>query len=256
VIESKRRLLLLGIRWFSLILVLVLQVIGINNGSDWLFIALVTYNAILGVMWDKLMARPKLRSFVLLADILISIGLIWITGGSSRSPYYIYAFSSIMMVVSYFSFLAGLAIVTCFCLMYTLCVFEGGISARLPFFMDNIDTFLGNYTAFYLTAVFFGYPAHVIRKIEEQDYQISTIKQSLEPAQVLAETLKRIQELSDREQEVFSLMVNGKTNAQIAKELFISERTVRNHAYRIYKKLGVGTRIELLKGYAGSGYRK
>ncbi len=57
--------------------------------------------------------------------------------------------------------------------------------------------------------------------------------------------------LTDREQEVFELLVNNKTTAQIAKELFISEKTVRNHISNAIQKLGVKGRaqaiIELVK---------
>jgi len=48
--------------------------------------------------------------------------------------------------------------------------------------------------------------------------------------------------LSDRELEVLQLVVAGKTNAAIAAELFISERTVHRHVSNILSKLGVPSR--------------
>ena len=50
--------------------------------------------------------------------------------------------------------------------------------------------------------------------------------------------------LSPREMEVLRLLARGYSNAQIADELGITERTVKNHAGRIYGKLGVGSRME------------
>jgi predicted ATPase/DNA-binding CsgD family transcriptional regulator len=48
--------------------------------------------------------------------------------------------------------------------------------------------------------------------------------------------------LSPREAEVLKLVAKGLTNAQIAKELFISPRTVHRHLNSIYSKLDVGSR--------------
>jgi DNA-binding NarL/FixJ family response regulator len=51
-------------------------------------------------------------------------------------------------------------------------------------------------------------------------------------------------ELTDREREVLSLMAEGKDNAEIAEELFISPHTVKNHVSNILGKLESESRIE------------
>jgi len=51
-------------------------------------------------------------------------------------------------------------------------------------------------------------------------------------------------ELSDREIEVLKLIANGKDNAQIASELFISPKTVKNHISNILMKLQIDNRIQ------------
>ncbi|WP_082233663.1 MULTISPECIES: response regulator transcription factor [Halobacillus] len=57
--------------------------------------------------------------------------------------------------------------------------------------------------------------------------------------------------LTKREREVFELLVQDKTTREIAKELFISEKTVRNHISNAMQKLGVKGRsqavVELLR---------
>jgi predicted ATPase/DNA-binding CsgD family transcriptional regulator len=50
--------------------------------------------------------------------------------------------------------------------------------------------------------------------------------------------------LSAREVEVLKLVAKGLTNAQVAKELFISPRTVNAHLNSIYNKLGFNSRVE------------
>ncbi len=50
--------------------------------------------------------------------------------------------------------------------------------------------------------------------------------------------------ISKREKEIIFLLLKGKTSKQIEDELFISDGTVRNHVYNIYKKLKVKNRVE------------
>ncbi len=57
-----------------------------------------------------------------------------------------------------------------------------------------------------------------------------------------AETIRA--ELSDREIEVLKLIANGKDNAQIARELVISPKTVKNHISNILMKLQIDNRIQ------------
>jgi DNA-binding NarL/FixJ family response regulator len=51
--------------------------------------------------------------------------------------------------------------------------------------------------------------------------------------------------LTPREAEVLELLQSGRSNAEIALTLQVSIETVRSHARRIYRKLGVRTRREL-----------
>lgn len=51
-------------------------------------------------------------------------------------------------------------------------------------------------------------------------------------------------ELSDREREVLKLIAEGKSNSQIAEDLYITVNTVRFHLANIYQKLSVSNRTE------------
>jgi len=57
--------------------------------------------------------------------------------------------------------------------------------------------------------------------------------------------------LTNREQVIFTLLIEGKTTKEIAKQLNISEKTVRNHISNTIQKLEVKGRasavVELLK---------
>ncbi len=53
-----------------------------------------------------------------------------------------------------------------------------------------------------------------------------------------------IEGMTDREIEILRYAARGLTNKQIAKDLFISDRTVQGHLQNIYQKLHVATRTE------------
>lgn len=55
-----------------------------------------------------------------------------------------------------------------------------------------------------------------------------------------------IEQLSKREIEVVNSVAEGLTNREIAKRLGLSEHTVKNYLFRVYDKLGVSSRVELL----------
>lgn len=76
------------------------------------------------------------------------------------------------------------------------------------------------------------------------------------PPRVAPEILRRLRvaspapttdgapELSERELEVLRLIVDGRDNATIATELFISPNTVKSHVASIFAKLGVESRLQ------------
>lgn len=53
-------------------------------------------------------------------------------------------------------------------------------------------------------------------------------------------------DITQREQEICTLMVEGLTNKQIAQKLYISEGTVKNYISNIYDKTGIHDRVKLI----------
>ena len=51
--------------------------------------------------------------------------------------------------------------------------------------------------------------------------------------------------ITSREEEIIELMLDGYSNKQIGKALFISAKTVKNHIYSIYRKTQVQNRMQL-----------
>lgn len=54
-----------------------------------------------------------------------------------------------------------------------------------------------------------------------------------------------LDELTDRQKEIYDLIMEGKTNKEIATKLFIEKSTLKTHINQIYKKLNIKSRREL-----------
>lgn len=52
-----------------------------------------------------------------------------------------------------------------------------------------------------------------------------------------------LSDLTPRELEILQRVIEGKTNKAIAREIFISEKTVEFHLDHLYNKVGVRSRI-------------
>jgi DNA-binding CsgD family transcriptional regulator len=77
------------------------------------------------------------------------------------------------------------------------------------------------------------------RKMDITDYRLS---------------LKEKYELSDRELEVLELLAKGDSNNVIGERLHISVNTVKSHIKRIYAKLGISSRLQLMNLLSGNGF--
>jgi DNA-binding NarL/FixJ family response regulator len=55
---------------------------------------------------------------------------------------------------------------------------------------------------------------------------------------------KELEELTPREREIFRLIANGLSNAEIGQELYISETTVKTHVTHVFQKLNVRDRVQ------------
>ena len=60
-----------------------------------------------------------------------------------------------------------------------------------------------------------------------------------------AEPAQPLEPLTDREEQVLALVARGRTNAEIAAELFIGVTTVKTHVTSLLTKLGARNRVEI-----------
>src|SRR5215216_3789627 len=57
---------------------------------------------------------------------------------------------------------------------------------------------------------------------------------------------KELDELTAREREIFGLIANGLSNAEIGRQLYISETTVKSHVTHVFQKLNVRDRVQAI----------
>lgn len=89
-----------------------------------------------------------------------------------------------------------------------------------------------------------------IRSVYNGDLYVhpKMIRSLLQPEQKSPERDKSaIESLTTREEEVLKLIVQGYTNKQVADELNISIRTVEGHRANLTDKLGIRSRVDLLR---------
>jgi len=77
----------------------------------------------------------------------------------------------------------------------------------------------------------------------ELEYIVDTLMQSPAPN---VNRKKTAQSLSKREEEIARLVAAGLSNSEVSDSLGLSKHTVKNYLFRIFEKLGVSTRIELV----------
>jgi two-component system response regulator DevR len=113
-----------------------------------------------------------------------------------------------------------------------------------------------------LDAIMAGAAGYVLKQIKGSDLvsavrTVATGQSMLDPATTarLMHSLRepdaaqvpednRLTTLSERERAVLELIGDGLTNRQIAKRLYLSEKTVKNHISRLLGKLGVERRVQ------------
>lgn len=94
------------------------------------------------------------------------------------------------------------------------------------------------------------------------EFQVMQTEKHQQTTEVQLKEFCRCYDLTPREQDILRYVLQGKSNQELSRELFISEGTVKTHLHSIYRKLNVSRRSQLMNrffsygGDASSGLRQ
>jgi RNA polymerase sigma factor (sigma-70 family) len=88
--------------------------------------------------------------------------------------------------------------------------------------------------------------------LEKQAFDRNTFRRLVEEARLSGKTTSELDQLTEREREVFDLLAKGLTNKEIAEVLVITTNTVKRHLKAIFEKLEVHTRAAATAKSIGS----
>lgn len=136
----------------------------------------------------------------------------------------------------------------------------GGVPAKMPSVIVLTTFDLDEYVLAALAAGASGFLlkdasrhelVSAIRRVHDGDVVLAPAVTRRVVAQLLDQPARAIDaadaaaldELTDREREVFGMMATGASNAEIAAALFVSESTVKTHVGRVLSKTGARDRV-------------
>jgi DNA-binding NarL/FixJ family response regulator len=91
------------------------------------------------------------------------------------------------------------------------------------------------------------YQGQIWASSEELCWLLSALESSVfSPSALRVVDVRGERLLSNREEDVVKLLMEGYSNREIAQGLDLSEHTIKNYLFRIFEKLGVSSRTELL----------
>jgi DNA-binding NarL/FixJ family response regulator len=129
---------------------------------------------------------------------------------------------------------------------------EPGVSVVLPFMSGNtLFALVGLNPSYVLSKEDFDFVSFVARELQKnlQLMQAVETMRTLNLSEFVQknEAILLAKNLTERELEIVSLIVQGFSNAQISAKLFVTESTTKRHIYNLFKKLEINSRFELLR---------
>jgi DNA-binding CsgD family transcriptional regulator len=238
--------LLIGIAYF-LTLPINLS-LGINNWTTTVnFTVTLLFSAIYYLArFRRMFNFPATFLFIV---VILSLSIDWLINGGIIGGISFYYFSLLVIILFLFKNIArvllSLIIIIIVLFMSILEYFNPewiiGYESRKQMFLDHTTNFIFA-SPFIILAVYYSRQLYEKEKLNT----ISIIEKYRSSSEFLKEQMKRkIEILSVREREIFRLIIEGKSNKEIASTLFISDLTVKKHITSLFKKIGARKRYEL-----------
>ncbi|OIO85856.1 MAG: hypothetical protein AUK32_06555 [Candidatus Aquicultor secundus] len=241
--KKKAFLFLLLYRWLTLTNVVILNLTGAKRIALLPFALVLIYNVALssfpGQVYEKVRKVPLLLSI----DLIFHALILFISGGWA-SPFFLCGLSPLLTSALLFKFKGAIYSATAYSMLYLLELSGNRFSIAKFVQMKQLDSFISDFVSFFLVAIFFAYPSHLLDQLEESKQEAGLVKQDLEQAYKRLDLAYQLVPLSKREMDVLRLISEGKSNKEIAEALFLSKSTIKTHVSSILKKLNLKSRSE------------
>jgi RNA polymerase sigma factor (sigma-70 family) len=187
---------------------------------------------------------------IMIIFVFVSLSVDWFLNGGIISGISYYFFSLLVVILFLFNGLFRnllsvfliILVITLFILEYFYPQWIVSYSSRQQMFLDHSTNFIVA-GPFIILAVYFSKQLY----LKEKQNTIDIIETYRKSSEFLKRQMdEKLKVLSIREREIFKLIIEGKTNKEIADLLFISVETVKKHINTLFKKLGAKKRTELL----------
>jgi DNA-binding CsgD family transcriptional regulator len=229
---------------------LLISLLGIKPLFLFPLILVVFYNLAILLFKDLVLKALIKYPYVLLVDVFVAWFLLMGTGGFA-SPYYLYNFGTLLFAGFFYKFAGAFIYALLYYISYLLALHWNGFNYSYLIEQEYLNDIIIDFFTFVLVAGAVAYPATIIDFLEKTRFRISDVADQLNRTSYELSLVFRLNPLTKREIEVLKYISQGKANKEIATKLFISEHTVRTHLNRIYKKLGVSSRVEAALYYRG-----
>jgi DNA-binding CsgD family transcriptional regulator len=221
-------------------------IITISNASETILIIILYY-------LSRKLRILKYTSLILIASIFVTLSIDWLPNGGLGGciPYFF------LVLLTYIIFLTSgvkrkilliifvLTITSLFTIEYCNPELVVPYKERWVLFEDLYTAYL----CCMFSLIFIVYISKQLY-LQEKKNTIDIIELYRKNSENLQNTFnEKSSLLSFREREIFKLIIEGKSNKKIASQLFIEERTVKNHITSIYKKIEVKKRTELISQF-------
>lgn len=234
---------LLSLRWVCLLFALIFFLINKNN--NWRILLVVAVYNIMITVYLKFYAKKFLGGAPLLFFDLAACAFLLIAGGyimpaPDFNPFYFYSFTALFGIAFNRTLKGSLLAAFLLSFSYFFILIYGSNEPLMK--SELIGTHIANIFFFFLWAVVIPQAANELRSYSPDQAVINTSEQKN-----LTDLIDKYKKFTFREREVFCLHYEGKSNKEIAEELFIAENTAKKHVANVYKKLGLRRRLYLVE---------
>lgn len=134
-----------------------------------------------------------------------------------------------------------------------LSIFLSLLAVSIKVSGGRIELILGNYPLMAILLIAMGLLCAIIY-IQIDKFRIDQLSRNIHKLSRKTPTAfqQNLSELTSRQEQIYHLIVKGKSNKEIMTELFIEQSTLKTHINKIYKRLEVSSRKELRNKSKGS----